>query len=211
MAEKIAWLGHDSFRIEGSRTVYIDPWKLSAGAPAADVILVTHDHFDHLSKGDIALVSKPGTIVVGPREGTSQVKGETRTIAPGETLDVAGVRVHAVPAYNIDKFREPGQVFHPRSDGKVGFIVELDGRRVYHAGDTDVIPEMSEIDVDVALLPVSGTYVMTADEAAQACEKIRARVVIPMHYGDVVGSSDDARRFQERCALLVEIVAKRPR
>ena len=211
MVENIAWLGHDSFRIEGSQTVYVDPWKLAAGAPPADVILVTHDHFDHLSNDDIARLRKPDTVVVGPHEVTSQVAGETRTIAPGQTIEVGGVTVHAVPAYNTDKFRGPGQVFHPQADGKVGYIVELDGRRIYHAGDTDVIPEMSDIEVDVALLPVSGTYVMTADEAAQACDRVKAKLVIPMHYGDIVGSAADARRFKERCSLPVEILEKSAR
>ncbi len=211
MVENIAWLGHDSFRLEGSRTVYIDPWKLPNGAPPADVVLVTHDHHDHLDKRDIAKVSKPGTVVVGPREVTSQLSGDTRTIAAGQTMEVNGVTVAAVPAYNTDKFREPGQVFHPQADGKVGFVVELDGRTVYHAGDTDLIPEMSGIEADVALLPVSGTYVMTADQAAEACDRIKAGVVIPMHYGDIVGSVDDARRFKERCSLPVEIIEKSPR
>lgn len=206
MAENISWLGHDSFRIEGSRTVYIDPWKLSAGAPPADVVLVTHDHFDHLSKDDIARISKPGTVVVGPREVTRQVKGETRTIAAGETLEVAGVKVRAVPAYNTDKFREPGHVFHPRSDGKVGFVVELDGRRIYHAGDTDAIPEMEGLAVDVALLPVGGTFTMTAEEAAGACALLEAEVVVPMHWGDIVGSRDDAERFERLCRLPVKIL-----
>jgi L-ascorbate metabolism protein UlaG (beta-lactamase superfamily) len=208
MVENIAWLGHDSFRIEGTRTVYIDPWKLAPGAPPADVILVTHDHSDHLSKGDIARLSKAGTVLVGPHEVTSQLSGETRTIAVGETIELDGVTVSAVPAYNTSKFRAPGQVFHPQADGKVGYIVEFDGRRIYHAGDTDVIPEMSDIDVEVALLPVSGTYVMTADEAVQACDLIKAKVVIPMHYADIVGSVADARRFKERCSLPVEILEK---
>jgi L-ascorbate metabolism protein UlaG (beta-lactamase superfamily) len=211
MVENIAWLGHDSFRIEGSRTVYIDPWKLGRGAPPADVILVTHAHYDHLNKDDIAALSKAGTVVVGPREVTSQLSGETRTIAVGQTIKVNGVTVSAVPAYNTDKFRAPGEVFHPQADGKVGYIVALDGRTIYHAGDTDVIPEMSAIDVDVALLPVSGTYVMTAEEAAEACDRIKAGVVVPMHYGDIVGSLDDARRFKERCSLPVEILEKSSR
>ena len=211
MVENIAWLGHDSFRIEGSQTVYIDPWKLAAGAPPADVILVTHDHFDHLSNDDIARLRKADTVIVGPQEVTSQVSGETRTVAPGQTIEVGGVTVHAVAAYNTDKFRAPGEVFHPQADGKVGYVVELDGRRIYHAGDTDVIPEMSDIEVDIALLPVSGTYVMTADEAAQACDRVKAKLVIPMHYGDIVGSAADARRFKERCSLPVEILDKSPR
>jgi L-ascorbate metabolism protein UlaG (beta-lactamase superfamily) len=207
MVEGIVWLGHDSFRITGDgKTVYVDPWHLAPNAPAADLILVTHDHYDHLSKGDIEALRKADTVVVGPAEVTKALAGETRTISPGERLTVHGVTVTAVPAYNVNKFREPGQVFHPKADGKVGYIVEIGGRRIYHAGDTDLIPEMDDIDVDVALLPVSGTYVMTADEAAEACTHLKAAVAVPMHYGTIVGSLDDARRFQQRCPLPVEIL-----
>jgi L-ascorbate metabolism protein UlaG (beta-lactamase superfamily) len=206
MVDNIAWLGHDSFRISGSKTVYIDPWHIAAGAPPADIVLVTHEHSDHFDPDDIARVSRPSTVLVGPAEVTGQVAGDTRTVAPGDVLTVAGVTIRAVPAYNTDKFREPGVVFHPRSDAKVGYVVELDGMTYYHAGDTDVIDEMSEIDVDVAMIPVSGTYVMTADEAARACGKLRAGVVIPMHYGTIVGSLADAERLAELCPLPVEIL-----
>ena len=112
---------------------------------------------------------------------------------------MGGVTVTAVPAYNIDKFRAPGEVFHPRAAGGLGYVVELDGRRIYHAGDTDAIPEMSDVRCDVALLPVSGTYVMTAEEAAEACGMIAAAVVVPMHFGDIVGTAADAARFEELC------------
>ena len=208
MVDNVAWLGHDSFRITGSRTVYIDPWHIAAGAPPADLILITHEHHDHFDQGDIARLSRPSTVLIGPREVTSKAKGDTRTVAPGDELTVDDVKVKAVPAYNTSKFREPGVPFHPQKDAMVGYVVELDGVRYYHAGDTDMIDEMAEIDVDVAMIPVSGTYVMTADEAAQACQKIRAKVVIPMHYDTIVGSIADAERLAELCALPVEILPK---
>ena len=206
MIENLVWLGHDSFRIGGSRTIYIDPWRLQPGSPAADLILVTHDHYDHLSKDDIALISTPRTIVVGPAEVTGQLAGQTITVRPGETVTAAGVTVSAVPAYNTNKFRSPGAPFHPREDGKVGYIIEHDGRRIYHAGDTDVIPEMAAVAVDIALLPVSGTYVMTADEAALAAATIQAGVIVPMHFGTIVGSLADAQRFAALSPTPVEIL-----
>lgn len=203
----IHWLGHDSFRIDGSVTVYVDPWKLARGAPLADVILVTHDHFDHLSLPDIKRLSGPETVVVGPAAVTSQVRGpQTVTLAPGESTSVKGVQVSAVHAYNTDKFRAPGEVFHPRDDDHLGYVIELDGRRIYHAGDTDHIPEMSGVACDVALLPVSGIYVMTADEAAGACDTISAGLVVPMHYGTVAGNKDDAVRLDSICKVPVAIL-----
>jgi L-ascorbate metabolism protein UlaG (beta-lactamase superfamily) len=207
VTDHLVWLGHDSFRISGSVIVYIDPWHIAAGAPAADVILVTHDHFDHFSSDDVARLSKEGTVVVGPSEVTTSLGAEGLTIAPGETVHVGDVTVTAVPAYNTDKYREPGVVFHPHKDGKVGFIVIVDGVSYYHAGDTDQIPEMDGIDVDVALVPVSGTYVMTAEEAAAACASFTAGVVVPMHFDTIVGSISDAERFKELCPLPVEILA----
>lgn len=203
----IHWLGHDSFRIDGSATVYIDPWELVEGLPPADVILVTHDHFDHLSLADIDRVAAPGAVVVGPASVTAQVRGhDTVTLAPGAGATVNGVQVFAVHAYNTSKFRAPGEVFHPRDDDHVGYIVELDGRRVYHAGDTDHIPEMDDIVCDVALLPVSGTFVMTADEAARACGSISAEIVVPMHYAKIVGGAADAARLGELCGARVELL-----
>ncbi|MCX6364926.1 MAG: MBL fold metallo-hydrolase [Actinobacteria bacterium] len=207
MIENIHWLGHDSFRLDGSSTVYIDPWKLCAEAPPADLILVTHDHFDHFSPDDIARVVTPRTTLIGPASVTDQVDGVTAlTLGAGETATVGGVTVTAVPAYNIDKFRRPGEVFHPPAAGGLGYIVELDGRRIYHAGDTDAIPEMRGVRCDVALLPVSGTYVMTAEEAAEACRMISATAVVPMHFGDIVGTAADAARFESLCGVPVTVL-----
>jgi L-ascorbate metabolism protein UlaG (beta-lactamase superfamily) len=214
MLDNVSWLGHDSFRIVGESsgtTVYIDPWKLAAGAPSADLVLVTHDHYDHFSAADIASIATPATVLVGPAEVTRAYAGESRTVAAGDVVSVAGVTVEAVAAYNVDKFKSPGRVFHPRDDGKVGFVATIDGRRYYHAGDTDAIPEMAGIDVDVAMLPVSGTYVMTADEAGAACVTLRAGIVVPMHYDTIVGSVADARRFAERCPLPVEVLPRSER
>lgn len=207
MLENIHWLGHDSFRFDGSVTVYVDPWKLPAGQPPADVILVTHEHFDHLSLPDVEALAGPETVVVGPASVTAQVRGPaTVTLAAGECETVRGVAVTAVPAYNLDKFRAPGQPYHPRAAGHVGYVFALDGVRYYHAGDTDAIPEMATVSCDVALLPVGGTFTMTWEEAAGACEVIDAAAVVPMHYGEVVGGVRDAERFRDRCSKPVTIL-----
>jgi L-ascorbate metabolism protein UlaG (beta-lactamase superfamily) len=207
MIDDIHWLGHDTFRLDGSSTVYIDPWKLPVGAPPADLILVTHDHFDHFSPGDIAVIARPTTKLIGPASVTAQAQGvAVVTLGAGESTMAGDVTVTAVPAYNLDKFREPGEVYHPRAAGGLGYIVELDGRRIYHAGDTDAIPEMREVRCDVALLPVSGTYVMTAAEAAEACRMISATAVVPMHFGDIVGTAADAARFESLCGIPVTVL-----
>jgi L-ascorbate metabolism protein UlaG (beta-lactamase superfamily) len=189
MTEKLHWLGHDTFRFDGPPVVYVDPYQLGDGLPAADVILITHDHFDHLSPADVAKIHKPGTVVVAPKEVEGKLSFPITVIALGETKTVAGVKVKAVPAYNTNK------TFHPKADGKVGFVITLGGVTYYHAGDTDVIPEMMGLAPDVALLPVSGTYVMTADEAAKAARQIKPKVAVPMHYGAIVGSDADAKKF----------------
>jgi L-ascorbate metabolism protein UlaG (beta-lactamase superfamily) len=192
MIDKIFRLNHDAFRIEGEKIVYTDPFKLTAGEPKADLILITHDHFDHCSPEDIEKVVQDSTTMVAPESCRAQLEtlpGTLRIIAPGESLEAQGVAVEAVPAYNVDKD------FHPKDNGWVGYIFTLGGRRIYHAGDTDHIPEMKDLQADIALLPVSGTYVMTAEQAIAAAEDIGPEVVIPMHYDDIVGTAADAQRF----------------
>jgi L-ascorbate metabolism protein UlaG (beta-lactamase superfamily) len=204
MAENIFWLGHDSFRLKGKKVVYIDPWKLAPGAEKADVILVTHDHYDHFSKDDIAKISKADTVVVAPPVVANQLGPKTLVAKPGDQLSAAGVIIEVVAAYN------PNKKFHPKSAGHVGYIVTLNGKRIYHSGDTDLIPEMAQIKADIALLPVSGTYVMTAVEAAEAASTIKPTLAIPMHYGDpdVVGTRSDAEEFKKRAKVPVEILEK---
>jgi len=207
MLEHIHWLGHDTFRIDGSSIVYVDPWKLGPGQPQAHAVLVTHDHYDHLSLADIDKVSGPGTVVVGPPCVTDKVgRRPAFTAQPGQTVDVGTAKVTAVRAYNINKFKQPGVVYHPRDACHVGYIIDMDGVRIYHAGDTDAIPEMQEVEVDVALLPVGGTYTMTAEEAVHACTLLKAQVVVPMHFGDIVGSAADARRLEQLCRIPVTIL-----
>ncbi|NLT72886.1 MAG: MBL fold metallo-hydrolase [Chloroflexi bacterium] len=191
MTNGLTWLGHASFRLEtSSTTVYFDPWQIKGG-PKADLILVTHEHHDHLSIEDIDRLSTSETeILCSPSCLEELAHRRARAVHPGERVHVAGIAVEVVPAYNTDK---PN---HPQSAGHVGYIVESDGRRIYHAGDTDVIPEMEQVRCDVALLPMGGTYTMNADQAAQAAARIGAKVVVPMHWGRLVGTERDVERMQ---------------
>ncbi len=201
--KKIHWLGHDAFRIDADKVIYIDPYQLEAGEPKADIILITHDHFDHYSPDDVKKLLKPGTTVVSIAAVTKKVRGAAvETVKPGDKVTVQGFALEAVPAYNVNK------QFHPKSAGHVGFIVTVDGVRIYHAGDTDFIPEMKDLRVDIALLPVSGTYVMTADEAVQAAGTIKPKLAIPMHYGAIVGGLSDAQRFAQACPVETVILEK---
>jgi L-ascorbate metabolism protein UlaG (beta-lactamase superfamily) len=189
MTTNLHWLGHDGFRVDGPPVVYIDPFQLSKGAGPADLILITHDHFDHCSPDDVARIRGPKTVVVGPQAVATKLPGPVQVIAPGDTRSFVGVEVKAVPAYNTNK------AFHPQRAGNVGYVIRVGGITYYHAGDTDRIPEMAGLAPDIALLPVSGTYVMTADEAALAARDIRPKVVVPMHYGAIVGGAADAGKL----------------
>ena len=206
MTSNIHWLGHDSFRIEGDGlVVYIDPWKLGP-APLADLILVTHEHHDHCSPADIATVQKPETVIVTIAAAARDLTGEVEVVKPGDRLTVKGIPIEAVPAYNVNKFRSPGVPFHPKESEHVGFILTLGGYRIYHCGDTDVIPEMGSFDVDIALLAVSGTYVMTAAEAVEAADLIKPKLAIPMHIGAGIGALTDADYFKREAPVPVEIL-----
>lgn len=208
MIENIHWLGHASFRIENDKTIYTDPYELKGKPPKADLILITHDHFDHLSPKDVAKVAKEVTVIVTIAAAAQRLKGDVRVVKPGDSLTVLGIPIEAVPAYNVTKFRSPGEPFHPKDSGHVGFIFTVGGQRIYHAGDTDVIPEMDNIQADIALLPVGGTYTMTADEAAQAANKIKPKVAIPMHHSAIVGSIKDAQRFADLCDMEVVVLSQ---
>jgi L-ascorbate metabolism protein UlaG (beta-lactamase superfamily) len=213
LLDAIDWLGHAAFRITvGKAVVYIDPYRVEDGAPPADLILVTHGHYDHFSPQDVERLSTPSTWLVGPAAVAERVSGQVHSIAPGELLDdeiVRGVHVAAVAAYNTSKRDPDGNLFHPREAGLVGYELNVRGERLYHSGDTDVIPEMDSVTgVDVALLPVSGVYVMTAQEAAEAARRIQPRVAVPMHWGSHIGTERDARDFAEEAPVEVRILDK---
>jgi L-ascorbate metabolism protein UlaG (beta-lactamase superfamily) len=187
--DNISWFGHDGFMIKADgKIVIIDPYQVTAAVPA-DIILISHAHYDHCSPADIGKLQTSSTVIITEPESARQLSGDVRIVKPGDVIDVAGFKIEAVPAYNTNK------KFHPRKKNWLGFILTIAGCRIYHAGDTDLIDEMEDLDVDIALLPVSGTYVMTAAEAVEAAKRIKPRVAIPMHYDSLVGSEADAYTF----------------
>ncbi len=201
LLDRLHWLGHASFRLDGPPTIYFDPWKLKGQQPVADIILVSHEHFDHCSPDDIDRISGTDTGVIASPTAAKKLRGAVRTLRPGERTKVGKVEIVAVPAYNV------GKRFHPKRAKHVGYIVTIGGESVYFAGDTDHIPEMRDIRGDVALLPVGGTYTMDAAEAAQAAADIRPKVAVPMHYGEGgIGTSADGERFRSLYAGNVVIL-----
>ena len=192
------WLGHASFWLDGPPVIYIDPTSLGAEPPQADIILISHEHQDHFAPAILKQISKPETVIVASQRVAEKLKGiegEVRALQPGERTTVGEVEIETVPAYNIDKS------FHPKTAGNLGFIVTLGGERLYFAGDTDHIPEMADIQCDVALLPIGGTYTMDVEEAAAAAADIGARVTVPMHE-----RSADPEQFRELCDCEVVIL-----
>lgn len=200
MLENLKWFGQSSFLLADGRRVYLDPWQLKEGLEPADLIFITHAHGDHLSPDDVRKLQKDTTTIVGPPDCLEKLTGNKVTVKPGDSLEIEGIKVEVVRAYNI------GKPYHPMENNWVGYVLEVDGQRLYHAGDTDRIPEMRNIRTDVALLPIGGTYTMDAAEAAQAASDINPRVAVPMHYGKVVGTAEDAQRFKELAKVEVHIM-----
>jgi len=201
MGLTLKWLGHASFRIANEDTVvYIDPWKLKDSPHDADLVLVSHSHHDHYSPDDIEKVSGDDTKLAASNDVVLK-EGDGQAIMPGMTLEFGDVRVQGVAAYN------PGKQFHPKASQWVGFIIEIGGKRIYYAGDTDMTDEMKSLkDIDVALLPAGGTYTMNAAEAAQAAGYIKPKLAVPYHWGDIVGGKSDADSFAQKAGCEVKIL-----
>ncbi|MEK6841654.1 MAG: MBL fold metallo-hydrolase [Nanoarchaeota archaeon] len=203
---ELKWLGHSGFLIVNKKIIYIDPYNIKDGLPVADIILITHSHYDHCSLPDMEKIVKDGTRIVAPADCQSTIAKidihvKIELIEPGQELEFGDVKLYALPAYNIDKH------FHPKDEQGVGYIIKLDGVVIYHAGDTDVIPEMQKLTgykqqgkEFVALLPIGGRFTMSAEEAAEAAKIIKPTLAIPMHWGSIVGSEDDAKEFVSLCA-----------
>jgi L-ascorbate metabolism protein UlaG (beta-lactamase superfamily) len=199
MLEKVHWLGHACIKILGNKVIYVDPYEISGGE-IADIIMITHDHYDHFSLEDIRKVSSDSTVFIGPKSVAKSLKGNVKTVQIGDHLTVEGIDIEVIPAYNIDK------QFHSKEKNYTGYVFIADGVTYYHTGDSDVIPEMKSIRADVVFIPVGGTYTMNAEEAADLINDIKPAIAVPIHYGKIIGSGKDAETFRANCKSDVRIL-----
>jgi len=210
MLEGFTWYQQSAFRWKGERLVmYIDPWGLRGDLPPADLVLITHAHGDHYSKGDLDKIKASKTIFVAPADVAKELSGNVKPIKPGDRSEAAGVKIEAVPAYNIDPARLEN---HPKRNNWCGYVIQLAGRTYYHAGDTDRLPELERIHTDVAFVPIgNGGFVMTVEEAAALVKAMKPKLAVPMHYGFFpgVGVAGDGERFK-KAAAGVEVTVMKP-
>lgn len=196
---------HSSIRIDEGKIIYIDPFKMNEESHDADIILITHSHFDHYSPEDIHKVMKSDTIIVCPKSmnEASELGIEVKKVSPNEKLEVQGINIETVPAYNVMK------PFHPKKNGWVGYIIDSpEHGRIYIAGDTDINEDNKQVNCDIAMLPVGGTYTMNAKKAAELANTIRPKYAIPIHYGSVAGSPEDGEKFSKAVDSGIEVVIK---
>ena len=200
---EIKWLGHSGFLIKNSKVIYIDPYNLKDNLEKADLILLTHSHYDHCSIADIKKIVKPNTEIILPADCQSKITKfnvpiKMKIVEPEKELNFSGIKISCFPAYNIDK------PFHAKEEGWVGYLIKMKKVLIYHAGDTDKIPEMQKLTGYqgkdfIALLPIGGRFTMSVEEAVEAAKLIKPILVIPMHYGSIIGTEDDAKEFVELC------------
>ena len=195
MIEDIEVLYHSSIRISKNKIIYIDPFKIDKNYNDADIVFITHDHFDHYSEEDIDKVINENTTIIIPEEMLTKIlrkginKNAVITVESNKEYMVQGIKFETIPAYNTNK------TFHPKENDWVGYIITLDGIRYYIAGDTDITEENRKVKCDVAFVPVGGTYTMDFKEAAQLINEIQPKIAVPIHYGSVVGTKQDATDF----------------
>ena len=195
MLENIEVLYHSSIRISKNKAIYIDPFKIDKDYNDADIVFITHDHFDHYSEEDIDKVINENTTIIIPEELLTKIlrkginKNAVITVESNKEYMVQGIKFETIPAYNTNK------TFHPKENDWVGYIITLDGIRYYIAGDTDITEENRKVKCDVAFVPVGGTYTMDFKEAAQLINEIQPKIAVPIHYGSVVGTKQDATDF----------------
>ena len=195
MLEYIEVLCHSSIKINKEKVIYIDPFKIDKNYNDADIVFITHDHYDHYSEEDIDKVINENTIIIIPEELLTKLlrkginKNAIITVEPNEKYMVQGIKIETIPAYNTNK------TFHPKENGWVGYIIEIKGVRYYIAGDTDITEENRRVKCDVAFVPVGGTYTTDFKEAAQLINEIQPKIAVPIHYGSVVGTKQDATDF----------------
>ena len=210
MLENIEVLCHSSIKINKGKVIYIDPFKINKDYKDADIIFITHDHYDHYSEEDIDKIKKENTIIVAPEELITKLlnKGFQKdciiTVKPNKKYQVEGIEFETIPAYNINK------QFHPKENEWVGYIIKLNGIKYYIAGDTDITEENKKVKCDVAFVPVGGTYTMDAKEAATLVNEIKPKIAVPIHYGSIVGTKEDAINFSKllnintECKILIK-------
>lgn len=223
MLERFTWYRQSAYRWKGdSLVVYIDPWGLTGDLPEADLVLITHYHYDHFSPaaefrdpdkafnpkgdGDLAKIVGAKTVLVAPHDVAAELSGKVKPVAPGDSVDAAGIKIQAVPAYNTVEERLGA---HAKDRRWVGYVLALGGHTYYHAGDTDHLPELDRIKTDVAFVPIGGTYTMDAGEAAGLVKSIKPKLAVPMHYGFVVGAPAEGERFKREAAP-IEVQLLRP-
>lgn len=195
MIENIKVICHSSIKIEKRKVIYIDQFEIDKNYNDADIIMITHSHYDHYSEDDIEKVRKDTSKIIVPIELVTDVLGigfnqdNVLTVEPNNEYEVEGIKIETIPAYNTNK------QFHPKENGWVGYILEIDGIRYYIAGDTDITEENKKVVCDVAFVPVGGTYTMTAQESAELINEIKPKIAIPTHYGSIVGTKQDGEKF----------------
>ena len=203
MLENIQVLNHSSIKINREKVIYIDPFKIDNEYHDADIIYITHSHFDHYSEEDIGKIIKENTKLIVTEDLESKVlekvkKENVICVQPEKNYFVDGINFETIPAYNTNK------QFHPKSNNWVGYIIDLNGIKYYFAGDTDITEENKKVKCDVAFVPVGGTYTMTAREAAELVDIIKPKIAVPIHYGSVVGTTKDAEDFVIRLNEKIE-------